>query len=90
MAIRRMSASSISIPPNGFVGDANQTMATQRMFQLGQPAVARPSSGASTRRRRRKTTAAAPSRRSGGKRKLPKFGSPAWRKKFGLGKKRRK
>lgn len=71
------------IPPNGFIGSASQTQATQRLFSRSMPGTTRTNGGG---KRRRKKAAASPKR--AGKRKL-KFGSPAWRAKY-LRKKKRK
>jgi len=75
------------IPPGGMAGFVQMTPASRVALTRG--AANRPATG--TRRRRRKarakTARKASARRSNG-RKL-KFGSPAWRKKYNLGKKKR-
>lgn len=73
------------VPPGGFAGFAQMTPATRVRF--GQITRSRGPS----RRRRRKSSAPKAARRSkkraNGSRG-PKFGSPAWRKKYKLGIKR--
>lgn len=74
----------VIVPPGGFAGFAQMTSASRAALGAG----TRGSSGGS-RRRKRKTSAKKPAKRrakrSGGGRKI-KFGSPAWRKKYKLGK----
>jgi len=76
------------VPPGGPAGFRQMTPASRAALFPGSRS-RRPSS---KRRKKRTARAAGGSRkRSSGKRKtgrLPKFGSPAWRKKFKLDKKR--
>lgn len=69
------------VPPGGFAGIAQMTPASQRALSPG-----RTSTSKSRRKKPKKTKSRA--KRKGGKK--IKFGSPAWRKKYGLGKKKRK
>ena len=74
------------VPPGGFAGFSQMTPASRAALS--------PRGGVgprSYRKTRRKSTKAR-KRRAGGARKgrLPKFGSPAWRKKFKLGGKRKR
>lgn len=71
------------VPPGGLAGFAQMTPASKRSLFSGP----RGSGRAPTRKRRRKATKARTrkSRKSGGGRKM-KFGSPAWQKKYKVGK----
>jgi len=66
------------VPPGGFAGVAQMTPASQRAL----------SPGGSVRRSRRKRTKTKRTKRAGSKRRTkskgrkPKFGSPAWRKRY--------
>lgn len=76
------------VPPGGPAGFRQMTPASRAaLFPRGR-------SGSTSTRRRKRSKTKARRRSSSAKRpasgKLPKFGSPAWRKKFGLDKKRRK
>lgn len=74
----------VFIPPGGFSGFAQMTPASRIALTQG----VRNGNGNGTRRRRRKAKAAAAPRRARkakGSRKM-KFGSPAWQKKYRVGK----
>lgn len=75
------------VPPGGLVGFANMTPASRAaLFPGGRSGSARSS------RTRRRSSKRAKSASSSGKRRRtrkPKFGSPAWRKMYNLGKKRK-
>lgn len=84
------------VPPGGFRGFAQMTSASQHALSKGVRGSRGPSrrkrkgkKGAmATYRRKRKAASAKASGRKTRKRRkggLPKFGSPAWRKKFKLG-----
>lgn len=86
---------SFFVPPGGFSGFSQMTPASKRALS---PAGARGASVGGRKRRSKKRRAASSgqrrrkSARSGAGKKrsrgrLPKFGSPAWRKRFGLDKK---
>lgn len=74
----------IVVPPGGFAGYNQMTPASRAALRV-------PGQGSTGRRRRSKKRKAAPAakRKRAGGRKI-KFGSPAWRKKYKLGKARRK
>lgn len=70
------------VPPGGPAGFRQMTPASRRALFPGTR------SSSSRKRRSKKTAKRTKGRKRSGKRgKLPKFGSPAWRKKFKLGKK---
>lgn len=76
---------SMIVPPGGFTAFAQMTPASRAA--LG----ARPQRGrATTRRRRKKKTAARRTRRAKSSGRKMKFGSPAWQKKYRVGKFRKK
>jgi hypothetical protein len=73
---------SIVVPPGGFAGLAQMTPASKAAWRGSAPR-------RTSRRRKRKAARSGTSRkakRSGGRGRLPKFGSKAWRKKFKLDK----
>lgn len=76
-----------TVPPGGLAGFSQMTPASKRALFPGSSGSGR----APTRRRRSKSPKARTrkSRKSGGGRKM-KFGSPAWQKKYGVGKFRKK
>jgi len=65
------------VPPGGFAGFAQMTPASKRALT--------PNGSRTTGRRRKRKSTSAKKRRSGGKRagRKMKFGSPAFRKKYG-------
>jgi len=71
------------VPPGGLRGFANMTPASQRALF--------PNGNSNSRRRKKKKAAAANrgKRRMKSKGRKIKFGSPAWRKKYKLGKKKK-
>lgn len=73
--------SSLVVPPGGFAGFAQMTPASQRALRGARTA----SNGARKRRRSKKAHAGA-IRKAKGKRRAMKFGSPAWQKKYKVGK----
>lgn len=72
-------ASSFVVPPGGFVGFSQMTPASRAALS---PRGMR--SGGGKRRRRKATKAKRTTRRAKGGRKM-KFGSPAWQKKYKVG-----
>lgn len=73
------------VPPGGLAGFNQMTPASKRaLFSPGGRSGGR-SAKRSTRRRRRKAAASGSKRRTSGGRKM-KFGSPAWQKKYKVGK----
>lgn len=71
------------VPPGGHAGFQQMTPASKvALSKIGRTLTN------FTRRRRRKTKASAPRKRKS--KRSPKFGGPAWRKMYGLDKKRRK
>lgn len=75
--------STFFVPPGGFMGFSQMTPATRAGLSPSR------SSGSPRRRRRRKASKTPRRAKRASGRKI-KFGSPAWRKKYGLGKKKRK
>lgn len=74
---------SFIVPPGGFAGFQQMTPASRQALM---PA----SRGTGTRRRRKKAKAVKRGKRAKASRgRKLKFGSPAWRKKYNLGKKKR-
>ena len=80
----------VIVPPGGFVGFAQMTGASRRALFPGSLSRARSPKRRKARSTRGKASrgASRTKRRASGR--LPKFGSPAWRKKFGLDKRKRK
>lgn len=77
---------SVLVPPMGFVGFSQSSQATRNEF--GRAAGSRSSAAPRSRRRSKSASKKRVSRRTGKKRsgnKL-KFGSPAWQKKYKVGK----
>jgi hypothetical protein len=72
---------SIIVPPGGFAGFSQMTPASRASLFRGSRG---PSRRRAATRKRRKVRASGKKRRSNGKRKL-KFGSPAWQKKYKVG-----
>jgi len=73
--------STFLVPPGGFAGFSQMTPATRAALSQGMRGRASP------RRKASRTKVRASGRRRS--KRLPKFGSPAWRKKFKLGKRRK-
>lgn len=77
----------VIVPPGGFAGFSQMTAASRAaLFPRG-----RSQSRSGKRRKRRATSGAASSRvrssrKRSGKGRKPKFGSPAWQKKYKIGK----
>lgn len=79
------------VPPGGFAGFANMTPASRAALSPMERAVRRSSRRQGvkiTPRKRKRKAKSASARRSSGRK--PKFGSPAWHKKYGTGKYRKK
>lgn len=77
------------VPPGGFAGFSQMTPASRAALSR----IGGSRGGSSGRRRRTKKRGASSKRRTArgsSRKRLPKFGSPAWRKKYNLGKKRRR
>jgi len=75
----------IIVPPGGFAGYSQMTPASRaRLSQI-------PGRSRSTRRKRKKKTSArrSSSKRKGARKSRMKFGSPAWQKKYKVGKYRK-
>lgn len=73
------------VPPGGFVSNSQQTVAAR----AAQGQYARSAMTTRTRRRKKSKSAKKRAKKRASGRKL-KFGSPAWRKKFMKGKRKRK
>lgn len=72
------------VPPGGFAGFSQMTAASRRALTAG-----RTTTG--TRRKRRKKASAKRGKRAArAKGRKLKFGSPAWRKKYGTGKRKKR
>ncbi len=74
---------SLIVPPGGFAGFSQMTAASRQALNPG-----RGSMGGRRRKRAKKTTTRRKARKASGSRKL-KFGSPAWRKKYMKGRKKK-
>lgn len=71
------------VPPGGFAGFSQMTASSRRALSgIGRAAVRRQGG----KKRRRKAKSAAPKRRASSGGRKPKFGSPAWHKKYKTGK----
>lgn len=75
------------VPPGGFAGFSQMTPASRAALTSRGGVGPRPYRKTRRKSTKSRTRRATSSRRKNGR--LPKFGSPAWRKKFKLGKKRR-